>query len=291
MRKLMIVVICVLLALTLKMGSFAEDVMFNYQGRVKVQGNAFTGTGNFKFAIVNNAGNESLWSNDETSTGGGEPTASIAISVAEGIFNVMVGDTTLGMAAINRTVFNHPSQIKLRTWFSDGTHGFQQLLPDQKLVNVDLLGITSGTDDFTIYVNGSTGNDEHNGLTPEKAKKTIQAAVDVLPARIYSNVTIQVATGVYKEQVLIEGITVKAGKTLYLKGDETWTPTGSVDFLVSTDGITFTVFSTRSLADGWATSIQYNPQNSGDYTFKIQYKGDDNFEPATSQLILLKVNP
>jgi len=227
MRKLMIVVMGVILILTMNIGIFAEEnVMFNYQGRVKVQGNAFTGTGNFKFAIVNNAGDDSLWSNDGTSTGGGEPAASIAISVADGIFNVMVGDTALGMVAINRTVFNHPSQIKLRTWFSDGTHGFQQLLPDQKLVNVELLGIRSGTDDFTIYVNGATGDDQHNGLTPEKAKKTIQAAVDVLPERIRSNVTIKVAPGTYQEEVLIEGITVKSGKMLYLKGDETWTPTG-----------------------------------------------------------------
>jgi len=227
MSKKILITIGILVTMSLSGLVLAEDnVMFNYQGRVKVQGSAFTGTGNFKFAIVNNAGDDSLWSNDGTSTGGGEPTASIAISVADGIFNAMVGDTGLGMAAINRTVFNHPSQIKLRTWFSDGTHGFQQLLPDQKLVNVDLLGITTGTDDFTIYVNGATGNDEHNGLTPEKAKKTIQAAVDVLPERIYSNVTIQVAPGVYKEQVLIEGITVKTGKTLFLKGDESWTPTG-----------------------------------------------------------------
>ena len=227
MKRCMITIIGVLILLNMGSGIYCqENVMFNYQGRVKVQGHSFTGTGNFKFAIVNNAGDESLWSNDMTSAGGGEPTATISISVTDGIFNVMVGDPDAGMSLINRTVFNHPSQIKLRTWFSDGTHGFQQLLPDQKLVNVELLGLRSGTEDFTIYVNGTTGNDENNGLTTDTAKKTIQAAVDVLPERINSNVTISVAAGIYQEEVLVEGITVKTGKKLYMKGDETWTPTG-----------------------------------------------------------------
>ena len=225
MKRIISITIGIAIFLCLGSGIFAEEnVMFNYQGRVKVQGNPFTGTGNFKFAIVNNAGDESLWSNDGTSTGGGEPTAAIAISVADGIFNVMVGDTSLGMAAINRTVFNHPSQIKLRTWFSDGAHGFQQLLPDQKLVNVELLGIISGTADFTIYVDGATGNDENNGLTYGKAKKTIQAAVDVLPERLRCNVTIDIADGIYREEVHIFGITMEPGKALTLKGDESWVP-------------------------------------------------------------------
>jgi len=221
----MIIIIGVVFLFSLVAGiSAGDNVMFNYQGRVKVHGSPFTGTGYFKFAIVNNSGNESLWSNDGTSSGGGEPTASIAISVTDGIFNVMVGDPAVGMLPINRTVFNHPSQIKLRTWFSDGTHGYQQLLPDQKLVNVELLGISSGTEDFTIFVNGTTGNDENNGLTTDTAKKTIQAAVDILPERIKANITIKVSPGIYKEQVVIEGITVKSGKTLLLVGDDTWTP-------------------------------------------------------------------
>jgi len=228
--------IMVMLFTVILMGSLcAEDVMFNYQGRVKVQGTLFSGTGYFKFAIVNNAGNETMWSNDGTSTGGGEPTDSISIAVTDGIFNVLVGDTSLGMDPINRMIFNHPEKIKLRIWFSDGTLGFQQLLPDHHLTNVDLLGMTTGTVDFTIYVNGTTGNDNHNGLTPAKAKKTIQAAVDVLPERINCNVTIDIADGVYRERVNIYGITVHPEKNLLLLGDESWTP-GSGDPAVRISG-------------------------------------------------------
>ena len=214
----------------------ADDVMFNYQGRVKIQGQFFTGTGQFKFAIINNAGNVTLWSNDGTSTAGGEPTASVPITVTDGIFNVMVGDTDLGMQAINRSVFNHPNQIKLRIWFSDGVHGFQQLLPDHKLANVELLGMATGDDDFTIYVNGTTGNDENNGLSPSKAKKTIQAAVDVLPERLKCNVTIDIADGIYREALKVFAITVEYPKTLTFIGDESWTPSSPSDPSVRVTG-------------------------------------------------------
>jgi len=203
----------------------ADDyVMFNYQGRVKVQGQLFDGTGYFKFAIVNNPGNTSLWSNDLASSGGNEPTGSITVQVDNGIFNVTIGDPALGMEPINRTVFNHPNRIKLRIWFSDGTHGFQRLLPDRRLHNVELMGMVTGDEDFTIYVNGTTGNDENNGLTTDTAKKTIQTAVDVLPAKLECNVTIDIADGVYREPVDIVAITAIAGKSLTLLGDEDWTP-------------------------------------------------------------------
>ena len=47
--------------------------LINYQGRVAVKGVNFDGSGQFKFAIVDAAGTTSYWSNDGTSTAGGEP--------------------------------------------------------------------------------------------------------------------------------------------------------------------------------------------------------------------------
>jgi hypothetical protein len=222
---------------TVMSAAFANDlVMFNYQGRVRVQGTAFNGTGYFKFAIVNNAGNVTLWSNDGTSVGGGEPVASIAVDVVEGIFNVMIGDPALDMEPMNRSIFNHPSQIKLRIWFSDGSHGFQRLLPDRRIVNPELMGLRTGTRDFTIYVNGTTGNDDNNGLTTDTAKLTIQGAVDVLPERLRCNVTIDIANGVYREEVKVFGIFVEPGKTLTFLGDESWTPSSPGDPAVRITG-------------------------------------------------------
>ncbi len=51
----------------------AVPLMTSYQGRVKVAGANFSGTGQFKFALIAKPGGASLWSNDGTSVGGSEP--------------------------------------------------------------------------------------------------------------------------------------------------------------------------------------------------------------------------
>jgi hypothetical protein len=66
-----------------------------YQGEVQVGGTPYTGNGYFKFAVVNATG-ITYWSNDGTSTGGSEPTAAVQLAVNEGLFSVLLGDTTLG---------------------------------------------------------------------------------------------------------------------------------------------------------------------------------------------------
>lgn len=203
----------------------AENVAFAYQGRVKVQGQAFDGTGYFKFAIVSTSGTATLWSHDGTSVDGGEPTGFLPLPVSDGIFNVLIGDTSEGsQQPINGTIFNSKTPLKLRVWFSDGAHGFQQLLPDHTLVNLTLTVLETGAQDFTIYVNGTSGDDSNNGLTPSKPKKTIQAAVDVLPERIRCNVTIDIAPGTYREMVTPHGFSVGYGKTIKFIGDKVWTP-------------------------------------------------------------------
>jgi hypothetical protein len=199
-------------------------VMFNFQGEVSVDGVPFTGTGYFKFAIVNNLGTVSLWSNDGTSFNGEEPVTSVSVAVNGGVFNVMLGDPNLGMEPINSVIFNHPNQLRLRIWFDDGEHGFQQLVPDRRIVNPQLMGILTGTEDFTIFVDCINGDDRNNGLTTATAKKTIQSAVDILPARLRCNVTVDIADGVYREEVKLFGITAELGKSLILLGDETCFP-------------------------------------------------------------------
>jgi parallel beta helix pectate lyase-like protein len=205
---------CLLLCLLFSVNA-EELVMFNYQGRVKVQGFAFDGNGQFKFAIINNNGSKTLWSNDLSSIDGGEPFNHIEIAVINGVFDTMIGDPDLGMEAINSSVFNHPNKIRLRIWFNDGTHGFQRLLPDKRIVNPELMGIRTGTDDFTIYVNGTTGDDENSGLTTDTAKRTIQAAIDVLPATIRCGVTISISEGIYMESVKIQNVILSGTKASF----------------------------------------------------------------------------
>ena len=53
--------------------------LLNYQGRVRVSGADFTGTGQFKFAMVSSSGATTFWSNDGTSTAGSQPAAAVSL--------------------------------------------------------------------------------------------------------------------------------------------------------------------------------------------------------------------
>jgi len=119
-----------------------EDVptMVNYQGVVNVGGTAYEGTGYFKFAIVDAAsgnGTASYWANDGTA--GGEPGTPVALAVEGGLFNVLLGDTSLaGMSQpIDETVFA-AAETYLRVWFSTtGAAGsFVALEPNQRIASV-----------------------------------------------------------------------------------------------------------------------------------------------------------
>jgi formylglycine-generating enzyme required for sulfatase activity len=118
-------------------GAKAVPPVLNYAGQVAVNGEAFTGNGSFKFAIVNDSGTTSYWSNDGTSSAGSEPTASVNISVSGGLYSVLLGNSAIqGMNAIDPSVFQQHGDARLRVWFSDGVNGFQQLTPDRPFASV-----------------------------------------------------------------------------------------------------------------------------------------------------------
>ena len=125
-----------ILAATLASGTLRAQVpkLVNYQGRVAVNGVNFDGTGQFKFALVNANGSVTYWSNNGTSNGGSEPSAAVPLTVTQGLYSLLLGDTALGanMTAIPSTVFSNPD-VRLRVWFNDGVHGSQLLTPDQRL--------------------------------------------------------------------------------------------------------------------------------------------------------------
>jgi hypothetical protein len=73
------------------------------------------------------------WSNDGTSVDGSEPSAAVSVAVNNGLFTVVLGDTSQpNMAAIEAGLFNQPN-LQLRIWFSDGANGFAALSPAQPL--------------------------------------------------------------------------------------------------------------------------------------------------------------
>jgi len=115
----------------------SAPTVVSYQGQVLVDSVPYTGTGYFKFAIVNGAGSTTFWSNDGTSTGGGEPINAVGLNVTNGLFNVLLGDTSLGSMtqALNASVFDSADR-SLRVWFSDDNVSFTRLSPDRPIVAV-----------------------------------------------------------------------------------------------------------------------------------------------------------
>lgn len=122
----------------------------SYQGRVTVDGANFDGSGQFKFALVDAAGSVTYWSNDGSSVAGSAPSAAVSLSVAKGLYSVLLGDTGLAnMTALPPSVFTH-GDVRLRIWFSDGAHGFQLLTPDQPLASAGYAFQAGTVDDGAI---------------------------------------------------------------------------------------------------------------------------------------------
>lgn len=114
----------------------AVPPLVSYQGRVAVGGQPFTGSGQFRFALINQADGSSLWSNDGTSVVGSQPSNAVPLPVTNGLFTILLGDVTrLNMGALPVDLFATHSDVRLRVWFNDGVNGSIQLNPDTRLTS------------------------------------------------------------------------------------------------------------------------------------------------------------
>jgi hypothetical protein len=145
-----------ILSLSLFVSSgYSVPPVINYAGQVAVDGEAFDGNGLFKFAIVNDSGNITYWSNDSTSNAGSEPTTSVSVSVSGGLYSVLLGNSAIqGMNAIDPAVFQQHADARLRVWFNDGTNGFQQLTPDRSFASVPY-ALSAGSAGYANIAPGS----------------------------------------------------------------------------------------------------------------------------------------
>ena len=111
--------------------------LLSHQGKVTVAGTNYTGTGLFRFALVNAAGTTTYWSNDGTSAAGSPPAAAISLAVARGVFSVNLGDTNVAnmTQTIPASAFSTDA-VYLRVWFNDGGNGSQLLTPDRRITSV-----------------------------------------------------------------------------------------------------------------------------------------------------------
>ncbi len=103
-------------------------MVVSYQGEVLVGGEPYSGTGHFKFAVVNAAGNHTYWSNDGTSSGGSVPDTAVSLEVRDGLFAVLLGNTNVpGMTQpLSADVFADRGR-RLHVWFSEDGADFTDL--------------------------------------------------------------------------------------------------------------------------------------------------------------------
>jgi len=111
------------------------SVLLPHQGRLAVGETFFHGEGHFKFALVNADGSLTYWRNAPDGDADGEPDEAVTLPLNRGLYSVLLGDPSLAhMAPLPALVFTN-DDIYLRVWFDDGTNGFEQLAPDQRVVS------------------------------------------------------------------------------------------------------------------------------------------------------------
>ena len=211
----------------------AVPQIIGYQGRVSADNVLVTATCQFKFALVNAAGTTTYWSNDGTSVAGSQPTASVALPVANGLYSVMLGDTTLAnMTALPTSVFGNDN-LKLRVWFNDGTHGFQALAPDQRVTAVGYAMTAGSVDDGAItaakIAAGAVGPTQLADGAVSAAKLAPQAASANLAASGLSAVPVggMVVSSFPDNQALVDLGYNRTGASMPI--GEIWQSTGTAN--------------------------------------------------------------
>lgn len=210
-----IAVVAILLAATALTGvaivaPAGAPSLVSYQGQVTVNGSPYAGaTGYFKFAIVDGSGTVH-WSN--SSVFAGEPIDAVQLDVNNGLFHVLLGDTSiLHMDAPLTAAAFADSERYLRVWFSDDNVTFTQLSPDRRIASVPYaLQADEARNAETLDGFHWTHFQQHYHNVIVVAKSggdhtSIQAALDsVTGAGADNRYLVWVAPGVYDEQVTMK---------------------------------------------------------------------------------------
>jgi hypothetical protein len=185
-----------------------------YQGEVRVDGESYTGTGYFKFAIVGEPVCSTYWSNDGSSAYCLEPLAAVPSEVSEGLFSVLLGDTDLdGMTeALTADAFSEPDRSR-RVWFSASGGGgtYDVLTPDTRIASVPYAlrsQVAVDADTVDGLHADELGSDYENVVIVAKSGgdfDSVQAAIDSIGDAGEDNAyLVWVAPGVYVEQVTMK---------------------------------------------------------------------------------------
>jgi hypothetical protein len=198
--------------------------LINFQGRVSVNGKPFNGVGQFAFALINTNGSTTYWSNDGSSISGSQPSNSIALNVAQGLYSVVLGDSSVSnmTQVVPPTVFTN-SDIALRIWFDDGANGFQALSPDQRLVSVGYA--MNAHEAATVVDGGITSSKIANGQVVRTLNQ-LQDDVTLAPGK---NISISTVGSV----ITVSAVGAGSGNGWALGGNGGFTP--GLEFLGTTD--------------------------------------------------------
>jgi hypothetical protein len=150
-------------------GGGGAPTLVSYQGQVLVSGTPFSGTGYFKFAIVDSLTYPtSYWSNDGTSSGGSEPAKPVLLAVSNGLFSVLLGDTTLdNMSELPASAFAGSDRL-LRVWFSSDGETFVLLEPDRRIAAAP----------YAMQAQEAANADTLDGLDGAAYQATVSGACD-----------------------------------------------------------------------------------------------------------------
>ncbi len=182
--KLFLCLGAIALSNALPLSSMAVPQLVSHQGRISVAGINFDGTGLFKFAIVNAAGDTTFWSNDGSSTAGSEPSAAVSLTVTKGLYSLLLGDDALtNMTPLPASVFENDT-LFLRIWFDDGTaNASQQLTPDQRIASV---GYALNADQAESVALGAVTTDmlADSAVTSAKISDAAVTSVQIAPGAV-----------------------------------------------------------------------------------------------------------
>ena len=154
-----------------------------------------------------------------------------AVTVSGGLFNVALGS---GVSTDGSGPGTYTTLARVLADYADAhlevEVGGETLSPRIRVVSAGyalnaryVRGIEIVSDGpLDLYVDGVSGDDANDGLSPTTAKLTIQAAVDSVPVVLTGPATIHIADGTYHESVLIDWPEMRGGAGfLTLVGNET----------------------------------------------------------------------
>ncbi len=203
MRRLSIFLTLVLLTVGLTVAQTTPPDVLNYQGVLRDASDApLDGTYPmlFRFFDAAASGNEILVDSHA------------AVVVSGGLFSVQLGSGTVtdgsgpgAYTTLSRVFANYPDL------YVEVEVGGETLSPRIRVASAGyalntryVRGMEIVSDGpLDLYVDGTSGVDGNDGLSPTTAKRTIQAAINEIPRVLTDAVTVHIADGTYSEEVVL----------------------------------------------------------------------------------------